>query len=611
MAARVPAGALLMNASNRRATDHARANADLRRGSSEQRWFVPELQLRPVANQRGHVRNAQNGAALELSSGEYAVLSACDGCRTLAEHEARAMRQLSAPPEHRPAFRELIERCAQRGLLMSLPELVSRFGRVRDAAPAPFAGIVIRTADRPELLARLLESAVGLEARGAAKRHWVVIDDSRDPANEEANGAAIAASRALHVTHLGRTENAALERTLCAEFPGAQREIAWLLGAGAAGEATYGRPLNHALLRFAGRRFVTVDDDVIVEPRRAALAEPGFAVTDEADELLWYEHEDRLWDDCPALDIDPLGAHETWLGLPLASAWARAERETGELAEIDLGPQHGRRFEPEARVLFTHNHACGDPGSSLLPLQLLMLPARSRRWLAAHPDRAAAAFAGRIDWRGQTRLRLAPRRVLTFTTMAGVDNSRLLPPAARSHRSEDVLLGIAAQCMYPSGWLADLPFGLPHLREAGKQWLPPTANFMQEPLHVLYAWIDENAKSIVAESAEARLGAMAAMLRDYAQMSDRALSEALRWHAADAGSRTLFAIAEQLDDAALPAQWKAQLAPWLESPAFAADEASIAGRTLAPEAVRVLAEAYARAMMAWPQLWHFCRERNR
>jgi hypothetical protein len=36
---------------------------------SEKRWFMPELQLRPVANQRGHVRNALNGAALELSSG--------------------------------------------------------------------------------------------------------------------------------------------------------------------------------------------------------------------------------------------------------------------------------------------------------------------------------------------------------------------------------------------------------------------------------------------------------------------------------------------------------------------------------------------------------------
>lgn len=578
---------------------------------SEKRWFMPELQLRPIANQRGHVRNALNGAALELSSGEYAVLSACDGSRTLAEHEARAMRQLSAPPEHRAAFRELIERCAQQGLLMSLPELVSRFGSARDAAPAPFAGIAIRTADRPALLARLLQSAARLETRGIAKRHWVVIDDSRDLASEEANGAAIAASPTLDVAHLGRAENAAFERTLGAEFPGAQREIAWLLGAGAAGEATYGRPLNHALLRFAGRRFVTIDDDVIIEPRRAALAEPGFAVTDEADELLWYDGEESLWNDCPALDIDPLGAHETWLGLPLASAWARAERETGELAEIDLRPAHGRRFAPEAQILFTHNHACGDPGSSLLPLQLLMLPERSRRSIAAYPDRAARAFDGRIDWRGQTRLRLAPRRVLTFTTMAGIDNSRLLPPAARSHRSEDVLLGIAAQCMYPSGWLVDLPFGLPHLRKPGKQWLPPTANFMQEPLHVLYAWIDENAKSIVAESADARLEAIAAMLLDYAQMSDRALSDALRWHAADAGSRTLFAIAEQLDDAALPAQWKAQLAPWLESPAFAADEASIAGRTLAPEAVRSLAVAYGKAMTAWPKLWHFCREKNR
>jgi len=600
----------LMDTDTLRATHPDRAPADLLPGSSERRWFVPDLQLRPVANQRGHVRNALNGAALELSSGEYAVLSACGGCRTLAEHEARAMRQLSAPPEHRPAFRELIERCARQGLLMSLPELVSRFGSASDAAPPPFAGIAVRTADRPALLARLLESAARLEARCGAKRHWVVIDDSRDLENEQANGAAIAACHALDVAHLGRAENAALERALCVEFPVARREIAWLLGGGGAGEATYGRPLNHALLRFAGRRFVTVDDDVIVEPRRAALAEPGFAVTDEADQLLWYEGDDRLWDDCPALDIDPLVAHETWLGLPLASAWARAERETGALAEIDLRPQHGHRFAPEARILFTHNHACGDPGSSLLPLQLLMLPERSRRWLAAHPDRAAGAFAGRIDWRGQTRLRLAPRRVLTFTTMAGVDNSRLLPPAARSHRSEDVLLGIAAQCMYPSGWLADLPFGLPHLRKQGKQWLPPTANFMQEPLHVLYAWIDENARSIVAESAEARLDAMGAMLLDYARMSDRALSDALRWHAADAGSRTLFAIAEQLDDATLPARWKALLAPWLESPAFAADEASIAGRTLAPEVVRPLADAYGRAMVAWPQLWQFCRERN-
>jgi hypothetical protein len=587
------------------------ATAAAQPGSSELGWFVPELQLRPLAAPRGLVRNPLNGATMELSSGEYAVLSACDGCCTLAEHEARAARQLSAPPEHRPAFREVIERCARRGLLMSLPDLVSRFGAPADTRPAASCGIAVRTADRPKLLARLLSSAVRLEARGAPRRRWLVLDDSRDPANEQANRAAIGACHALDVAHVGRTETAALEEALRAEFPHAEREIAWLLGAGSTGEATYGRPLNHALLRFAGRAFCTIDDDVVLDPRRPALSEPGFTVTDDVDELLWYDDEESLWRACPSLEIDPFAAHESWLGLPLASAWARAEREAGALAEIRLRPAHGRRFATDARVLFTHNHACGDPGSSLLPLQLLTLPPHSRQWLAAHPDAAAAAFARRIDWRGQVRMRLAPRRVLTFTTMAGVDNSRLMPPAARIHRSEDVLLGIVAQCMYPSSWVVDLPFGLPHLREPQKHWLPATENFMQEPLHVLYGFIDERSAGIVAESPEARLAAIGALLLDYAQMSDVELSDALRDHAADAGSRTLFAIAEQLDDATLPAHWKALLVPWLRSPAFAVDSASVAGRTLAPATVRPLAEACGRAMLAWPQLWEFCRERYR
>lgn len=577
--------------------------------SADLPWFVAELQLRPLAARRGHVRNPLNGATMELSSGEYAVLAACEGCRPLAEHLARAARQLSAPSEHWPAFREVLERCAREGLLISLPDLLSRCDAPSAAPPAAIGGVAIRTADRPRLLARLLASAEKLEARGAPRRRWVVFDDSRDAGNEQANRAAIDGS-SLDVAHVGSAEAAELDRALLAEFPHAAREVAWLLGAGSAGEATYGRPLNRALLHFAGRRFLAVDDDVILEPRRPALAEPGFAVNDEADELAWYESEERLWGECPALDLDPLAAHQDWLGLPLAAAWARAAREAGAPAQIELRPEHGRRFAAGARVLFTHNHACGDPGSSLLPLQLLMLPERSRQWIAAHPDAAARAFAGRIDWRGQARLRLSPRRVLTFTTMAGLDNSRLLPPAARSHRSEDVLLGIAAQCMYPASWLVDLPFGLPHLREPAKHWLAPTAKFMQEPLHVLYAWIDENAPRIVAESPEARLAATGALLIDYAGMSERALAEALRWHALDAGSRTVFAIAEQLDDASLPAQWKALLAPWLDSPAFALDPAAVEGRTLAPGVVRPLAEAYGRAMQIWPQLWSSCRERN-
>jgi hypothetical protein len=572
-------------------------------------WFMPEIQMRPLAAQRGHVRNPLNGSTMELSSGEYAVLSACDGCRPLVEHVAAVARKLGAPREHWPAFREVLERCANEGLLMALPELLSRCGAPAEDTSPSVADIAVRTCDRPALLARLLKSAEKLQARGFAKRRWFIFDDSRDGGSESANRAAIGAC-SVDVTYVGRTEARALEAELSSRFPDGEREIAWLLGAGSPGEATYGRPLNHALLRFAGRAFLAVDDDVVLEAHRPPMLDPGFAVDDHADELIWYASEEELWRECPALDLDPLSEHERWLGLPLAAAWARAEREAGAPPEMDLRPHHGARFGVDARILFTHSHACGDPGSALLPLQLLTLPARSREWLAQRPERVSQAFAARMNWRGQARLRLAPRRILTFTTLAGVDNSRLLPPAARQHRSEDVLLGIAAQAMYPSGWFVDLPFGLPHLRQPAKQWLSPTTNFKQEPLHVLYAWIDESASNIAVQSPEGRLAAMGALLLDYAQMSDHALAEALWSHAADAGSRTLFAINEQLDDAALPMEWKARLSPWLESPAFADDDASVRGRTLAPEAVRPLAEAYGRAMQLWPHLWQFCRERN-
>jgi hypothetical protein len=492
---------------------------------------------------------------------------------------------------------------------MPLSDLVGRFGSAADAPPAALGGVAIRTADRPKLLARLLASAVRLEARDAPKRRWVVFDDSRHAQNEQANRAAIDACSALDVVHVGRAESEVFERRLRAEFPGAEREIAWLLAAESNGEPTYGRPLNHALLHFAGHAFVIVDDDVVIDPRRPALTEPGFSVSADADELFWYASSDALERACPPLAIDPIAEHAGWLGLPLAAAWRRAEGETGELGSVDLHPHHGRRFAPEARVAFTHNHACGDPGSSLLPLQLLMLPQRSLQRLAADPQLAASAFAQRIDWRGQTRLRLTPQRVLTFTTMAGIDNSRLLPPAARSHRSEDVLLGIVAQCMYPSAWLVDLPFGLQHQRESPKHWLPVGTNFLQEPLHVLYAWIDENAAAVAAESPAERLAAIGSLLLDFGAATDARLAETLRQHAAGAGSQALFRIAEQLDDPTLPAQWKTLLAPWLKSPALAVDRASIEGRVLSPAVIRAQAEAYGRAMLAWPKLWEFCRER--
>lgn len=571
-------------------------------------WFAPSLRMAPLSARRCVVTNAFNDALAELSSGEYAVLTACEGCRTLAEHEEHAARKLSAPMEHRPAFRELLERCAQRGLLMAVPDLVNRFGVSSTAEPQPIRGVVIRTADRPELLGRLLSSAATLEARTGCRRRWVVIDDSHEETNELANRAILDRFTALDTEHFDHAAAADLRRGLRSEFPRFEREIEWLLAPGSRGETTAGVAINHALLRFAGQAFVFFDDDAIIDPRRPAVAEAGFAVSGGPDELFLYETEAALWRDSPAFDIDPIAEHGRWLGLPMAQAWRLAEQQAGALAEMAFDSNDVPRFGAEARILFTHNQACGDPGSSMLPIQLFAMTERSRRWLAGQPHAAEYAFASRTAWRGQTRLTLSPRRDLTFTTLSGIDDTRLLPPAARNHRSTDLLLGLTAQRMYPASWVAELPFSLPHLRDPPKNWIGSSERFMQEPLHVLMSVQAEHALRLVGSSAERSLEAMAMLLLDLAAATEARLRDVLLQHAIETGGRALFLIQEQLDDATLPAAWRSALQPWLQSPALKPENAH--ERILQPSAFRTLLEAYGQAMLAWPPLWNRSRERN-
>jgi hypothetical protein len=461
------------------------------------------------------------------------------------------------------------------------------------------------------LLARLLASAEALEACGARKQRWLVIDDSHDNANEQANRAVIANASSLEIKHYDRAAADAFQEELIAEFPHAAREIAWLLGAGSASEATPGRPLNHALLQTAGRALVCFDDDTVLEPRRPALADQGFAVSDEFDALTWYRSEESLLQHCPPVDLDPIAEHAQWLGIPMADAWLRAEKEHGTLASMEITPALASRFAPDARIIFTRSHSCGDPGSNALPLHLFSLPARSRQWLAANPQSAEHAFSERINWRGQAQLRFAPGWQMIVTTVAGFDNSRLLPPTTRGHRSTDLLLGAVAHWIHRTAWQVDLPFGLPHRREPTKQWLRVSDPVAPEPLSFILACVARSEAASIAVEPEQRLAALGAVLLDLAASDDRQLAEMLIQHAMETASGALFAIHEQLDDATLPAAWKQRLAAWLGSPALALDDGEARARTPSVAAMRSLIEIYGRALLVWPHLWEFCRERNR
>lgn len=561
----------------------------------------------PIASRRCRVRNPVNGAVAALDVDRYAVLTACDGCRTLAEHATVVRQKLNAPADNAATILEWLNDFAAQGLLTPLDDLLRHLGGA-PSPPAPFAGIVIRTCDRPGLLARALGSAAALAARYGRHDRYIILDDSQAIAHRAANRQAVATHPELGCTYLDLAAPTALERELIQRFPDAGGTIAWLLGAPAAGEMTYGRPVNLALLLTAGQRLLMLDDDATLDPRRPPIGGPGFAVSSDNDELFCYPDRDALDAACPPLELDPIAAHLDSLGQSIGSLWARFSAASKVPMPISLDAGDVGRFNGGARALFTQNHAVGDPGSSLFPYHLLSLPRASRAKLLSDPAWPGYAFAKRFNWRGQPRLRLATKRPLTLTTLTGFDNGVMLPPTVRAHRNEDLLLGEMAQHVHPDGWLVDLPWGLSHWRHPAKAWLDPSAPFAQEPVHFLLDYLQQRSSTIESDTAADRMQALAALLLDLSAAGDRHLTDLLAEQVADTATRTLFSIATQLDDPALPAAWKDMLRPWLESPALSIDSASLRARSASTSSVRVLVANYGRALAAWPALWNAARD---
>jgi hypothetical protein len=563
----------------------------------------------PLARQQCLVRNPANGAAAELSSGEYAVLSTCDGCFTLSEHEARAARELSAPAAHRPAIRQLLERCAREGLLLRLPDLVARFGVASATRPAPIAGISIPTADRPQFVARLLGEASELQRRSEIAHRWHLFDDSRSEEHRRGNREAITSRPELDVTYHDLSVADSFERALSAELPELREEIRALLAAAAPGETSFGRPLNHALLNFAGRRFLSIDDDARIDPRRPALVRTGVDVSLEERATSWYETFDAAFAACPTLPIDPIAEHARWLGLSMASAWQLAERESGGLRTDDLPVIPEQYFDPESRVVFTWNHVLGDPGWRSFSGELLALNTETREWLAANPGASRFAFDTQIRWLGYPSLRLSPQNSLGTATLTGFDNTMLLPPATRTGRGTDPMVGELTRCIHPAAWTVSLPFALPHIRASGRQWTSPSEIPVLEVNRLLIGHVHRRSVSLRARDPGSRLATLGEILVDLAAAGDATLRGLIEEHVADRAGRLTFRVNEQLDDPATPGEWKEVLRKWLASPMLSVDASLLSQQTIPLDSLRAQAREFGRALIAWPRLWAHCRER--
>ena len=115
--------------------------------------------------------------------------------------------------------------------------------------------------------------------------------------------------------------------------------------------------------------------------------------------------------------------------------------------------------------------------------------------------------------------------------------------------------------------------------------------------------------ALAADTVEERMATLAALYLEAGAARDAVLFELLEQQAVGWVAWLVFNINRQLEDPSLPATWKDALRGWVDSPHLQLDAASLRASLPTPSIVRTMAPDYGRALLTWPQLWSFCRER--
>jgi len=130
----------------------------------------------------------------------------------------------------------------------------------------PYAGMVVRTCQRPDNLQRLIESCSNYIQIHGGDDSVLVFDDSADVKSQEANQKVCKAAK-INVKYHGNSWQQQFITMLKKQFVGAEKQIDWLLAENAG--FTGGRVWNLALLALAGKKFTFYDDDYLIQPRKA------------------------------------------------------------------------------------------------------------------------------------------------------------------------------------------------------------------------------------------------------------------------------------------------------------------------------------------------------
>jgi hypothetical protein len=410
------------------------------------------------------VINRQNGHQQMLAPDVVEGLTTCTTFRTLEEHASHLANTRKELRGQEAMALQALKQLDEAGMLLRASQVAERLNQPVERTPPPTRSFII-TCDRPEAVRRLLDSM--LRAGNLTRQDALfLVDDSRDPANREANREAVATfnlTSARDMQYVGPEAQSRLMEGLIQAQPDCEAGIRFLIDpARWTGHKTYGRARTLCLLLSVGYRAIVMDDDTLCQAVLPPITTEGIGFSGGGGRIAtFYPDRDTLMQSAIPADFDPLTGHASVLGKPLGEAIRTLTGkavETPQLANCNAAMTNVLRAD--SPILVTQCGAWGDPGTGTAHWALSMDNDTIDR-LASAPHGMAEALENRLSWLGAPRPQIT--KMASMSQVTGLDNSALLPPYFPIFRGEDQLFGAMVEAMFHHAAVVDFPWAVPHL----------------------------------------------------------------------------------------------------------------------------------------------------
>ncbi len=449
-----------------------------------ERFRIADVEIYAVGEDQCLVRPF-GGPPRTIRESDARLLASCVDYRSLDEH-ARSwaahleQRRLQAAGQHSPKWlarvldatakavpepaeklvassRATLEELARNGLLTDR----SSFPDERPAEQTePIAALGFTTRRRPAELRRAIESYAANFRRFERSPEVVVIDDSRNQADESVTEdllEELQQSCGLRMRICGVTEREAYAEVLAREAGVDPAVARFALLGDERCPITTGSARNALLLDGAASRYVLADDDGMCRMTQAPEAEHELDIVSRNDptQFWFYENREALHEQVELRDdVDLFALHESLLGRPVAQV-------AGGDADLDgAAPAfEGRLRRHGARVRTTMAGVVGDSG--VASTTYIGVERRSRQRLLASEQFYRAAVESRQMLRAPQRTTLS-EGFLTMAGNLGVDASELFPPFPPVQRNSDGIMGRFLQHCFPESCRGYLNWAVLH-----------------------------------------------------------------------------------------------------------------------------------------------------